>query len=390
MKNVYVISDNIISSLGFSTSENIQAIQKEEVGIAMVSDSRLSLNPLPLSLVDLQELNKQFTALLLAKGKNISTDSYSKLEKLFILSIYNSLSGLSVNPRNERVLLILSTTKGNIDLLEEQNKTKFNHKRLYLWELGRVIQDFHGFSNVPLIISNACISGLLAVLTASRFIRSGHYDHIVVAGGDLVSEFVISGFQSFQALSPDVCRPYDQNRNGLALGEACGTMVLSSQKPNAEGTMIEIKGGATTNDANHISGPSRTGEELSLAINNALAGSDLIYKDIDYISAHGTATPYNDEMESKAIALSHLMHVPLNSFKGYWGHTLGAAGVIESIAGMHALRENCLFRSAGYEIPGVSEPLNVICKTETASLETCLKTASGFGGCNAAIIYQKE
>ncbi len=390
MKNIYVIADSIISSLGFSSAENFQALKEERNGIKLVSDPMLSLTPLPLSQVDSTSLHERFTLLLQKSGKQAMADTYTRLEKLFILSIQDALSTLSFNLRNDRLLLILSTTKGNIDLLEEQYKAKVNHKRLYLWELARIVQDYFGFIHPPLIISNACISGLLALITASRYIRSGQYDHIIVAGGDIATGFVISGFQSFQALSPDICRPYDKQRNGLALGEACGTMVISNLKQELRGKIIEVSGGSTTNDANHISGPSRTGEELSMAINIAINESGLQPANVDYISAHGTATPYNDEMESKALALSHLIGVPVNSFKGYWGHTLGAAGIIESVAAIQSLSENYLYRSAGFETSGVPEPIEVIAQARKADLNSCLKTASGFGGCNAAIIYQKR
>ena len=112
--------------------------------------------------------------------------------------------------------------------------------------------------------------------------------------------------------------------------------------------------------------------------------------EIDYISVHGTATPFNDEMESKALELSGLSQVPVNSFKGYWGHTLGAAGIIESIASISSLKNNILFRSAGFETLGVPVALNVITANQPAKINICLKTASGFGGCNAAILYQKD
>jgi len=241
-----------------------------------------------------------------------------------------------------------------------------------------------------LIISNACISGIVAMMTASRFMQSGAYDHAVVTGGDIASEFVISGFQSFQSLSLTACKPFDLNRTGLSLGEGCGTMVISVHKPGSAGAAIRVTGAATSNDANHISGPSRTGEELSSAINSAIKQADLTAKDISYISAHGTATLFNDEMESKAIELSGLGHVPVNSLKGYWGHTLGAAGIIESAASVAAMKKNMLFRSAGFETPGVPGSINVISNQQQAEVNTVLKTASGFGGCNAAIIYQKD
>ncbi|MEI7664184.1 MAG: beta-ketoacyl synthase N-terminal-like domain-containing protein, partial [Bacteroidota bacterium] len=215
------------------------------------------------------------------------------------------------------------------------------------------------------------------------------YEHAVVTGGDITSEFVIAGFQSFQAVSPDPCKPFDVNRSGLSLGEGCGTMVLSGIPGVSAGTQIRITGAATSNDANHISGPSRTGRELSDAINLAIQEASLEPADIDYISAHGTATSFNDEMESKAFELSGLSAAPVNSFKGYWGHTLGGAGLIESVAAVSSMHDNTLYPSAGFDSTGVSVPLNVITRIQSISVDSCLKTASGFGGCNAAITFQK-
>ena len=151
-----------------------------------------------------------------------------------------------------------------------------------------------------------------------------------------------------------------------------------------------MAGAATSNDANHISGPSRTGVELCQAIRLAISEAGRIPEEVGYISAHGTATSFNDEMESKALALCGLTNTPVNSFKGYWGHTLGAAGIIESVAAISSLRTNTLFHSAGYETSGVPEPLNVINGNRRAEPGLILKTASGFGGCNAAIVYQKD
>jgi 3-oxoacyl-[acyl-carrier-protein] synthase I len=218
-------------------------------------------------------------------------------------------------------------------------------------------------------------------------IEAGLYDHVIVAGGDLLSEFVISGFLSFQALSQEPCKPFDSERNGLSLGEGCGTIVLSNLQKRSPA--VTVSGSAITNDANHISGPSRTGEELAMAIGKALKEAGVEAGDISFISAHGTATLYNDEMESKALGIAGLSDTPVNSFKGYWGHTLGAAGVIESIATIQTLEKNRLFRSAGFEDPGVPVPLNVIRKNTDTAVQNCLKIASGFGGCNAAIVYRK-
>ena len=112
--------------------------------------------------------------------------------------------------------------------------------------------------------------------------------------------------------------------------------------------------------------------------------------EIGYISAHGTGTLYNDEMEAIAFQQTHLSTIPMNSLKGFWGHTLGAAGIIESVATLLSLKNNILISSAGFSEPGVSAPVNIIRNSESASITKALKTASGFGGCNAAAIFEKH
>ncbi|MCX6284786.1 MAG: beta-ketoacyl synthase N-terminal-like domain-containing protein [Bacteroidetes bacterium] len=389
MKTVYTISENIISSLGFTARENAESLAAGITGIKLHNELNLSAQPVPLSLVDTDRLEQNFDTILHKYRKDHKPGFYTRLEKMLILSVADALAGTSVRPGDEKVLLVLSTTKGNIDLLEDRFTAKFDHKRIYLWAVANILRDFFGFINMPLIISNACISGVLALIAASRLLRTGKYETALVTGGDIATEFVISGFQSFQALSSEPCKPFDLHRSGLSLGEGCGTIVLSSAAGEDPNNGILVMGGSVSNDANHISGPSRTGEELSMAINAAISESGTVNRDIDYISAHGTATPYNDEMESKAISLSEMNDVPVNSYKGYWGHTLGASGLMESAALILCMRTGRIFKSAGFETPGVSERINVVSKTIQKPPNTCLKIASGFGGCNAALVFQK-
>jgi 3-oxoacyl-[acyl-carrier-protein] synthase-1 len=157
----------------------------------------------------------------------------------------------------------------------------------------------------------------------------------------------------------------------------------------APGEKIIVKGGASSNDANHISGPSRTGDGLLLAIEKTLLESGIKASEIGYISGHGTATLYNDEMEAHAITEAKLQDVPMNSLKSYFGHTLGAAGIIESIIGLHSMKNNTLVGTYNYKEPGVAKPVNIIRETTSAKINNCLKTAAGFGGCNAAVLFSK-
>ncbi len=193
---------------------------------------------------------------------------------------------------------------------------------------------------------------------------------------------------SFLSLSPQACKPFDKSRDGLSLGEAAGTIVMS-KFPSEKKNEIVYRGGASANDANHISGPSRTGEGSFIAIEKAMKEAGICPEQIDHVSAHGTATPYNDEMESIAIARHELESVPLNSIKGALGHTLGAAGIIETAILLEEMRQNTMLKTIGFEESGVSRPISIIEQNTQKDINICLKMASGFGGSNAALIVAK-
>jgi 3-oxoacyl-[acyl-carrier-protein] synthase-1 len=182
--------------------------------------------------------------------------------------------------------------------------------------------------------------------------------------------------------------PFDKSRDGINLGECAATVVLTTEPSLANGERkILLNHGASTNDANHISGPSRTGLELSYAVSSVMKQSNVTAADLSFISAHGTATLYNDEMEAKAFSHASLSSTPLHSLKGNFGHTLGAAGVLESILTYQSLKEGVVLPSANFETLGVSENISVSRALTKSNKVHALKTASGFGGCNAAIIY---
>jgi 3-oxoacyl-[acyl-carrier-protein] synthase-1 len=381
MKEVFVAASSVITSLGFSLNENFEKIARHETGIKYYPDQPHIPFPFYASLIEGAEINHRFSEI-------DHTNYFTTLEKLMILSIKESLVNSTIDLSDKDTLLILSTTKGNIDVLEENTVQKFASERAYLSSLANAIQTFFKAGNNPLIICNACISGVEAIITASRFIRQDLYKNIIVCGGDIISSFTISGFQSFKALSNGPCKPYDISRDGLSLGAGAGTMVLTSEKNKvATNSLIKILGGSVTNDANHISGPSRTGEGLRAAMQNALKESKLKAEEISYISLHGTATPYNDEMEAKAVHAAGLQHTLVNSFKGAFGHTLGAAGLIESALVVSGMEKQMLLPSVGFEASGVTLPINVIKESMEQSITHAMKTASGFGGGNAAIIF---
>lgn len=380
MKSVYVVADNILSPLGRTTEENFSNVSRGQSGIQKQENKALSVQPFYAAMLEPGQLERYWN--------EDSLDTYTKFEQLLILSVQNALDRTEIDITDGRTAFIVSTTKGNIELLEQQPENA-SLSAMELFNTAKKVTAYFNYKEDPIVISNACISGLLAILTARRLILSGRYDHAVVTGADVLTQFVLSGFQSFQAVSNEPCRPFDAARKGVTLGEGAATVILTCKEAYLSANAIRVGAGAVSNDANHISGPSRTGMELSNAIQQALKGSGLMPADIGFVSAHGTATLYNDEMESKAMQLSGLLDVPVNSYKGYYGHTLGAAGLIEAIIGMHALQQNLVIPTLGFETLGVSEPVKVNRTAEQKEMKHFLKTVSGFGGCNAAMIFSK-
>lgn len=378
MTEIFIGADNIVSPLGITTAENFECLKKDISGIAKHEDRNLSDEPFQAALFK----DDSFF------GKITNADRYTRFEKLLIASITGALLNCAIPVSDKKTALIISSTKGNVNLLETEEAGATLNNRISLNTSAALVAGHFKMVNQPIIISNACISGIVAILTGMRLIQSGLYDHAVVSGADVITKFVLSGFQSFQAVSNSPCKPFDAERDGINLGEGAGTVILSSDKNYSKG--IKVSAGAVSNDANHISGPSRTGEELKLAISKSLLAAGLSAPDIDFISAHGTATLFNDEMEAKAINLAGLQTVPVNSLKGYYGHTLGAAGLIESIITMQSMRENLVIPTRGFEKTGVSQAVNVCSSLYSTNLKNCLKTASGFGGCNAAMIFSKQ
>jgi 3-oxoacyl-[acyl-carrier-protein] synthase-1 len=372
-KDVFVVGDNVLSPVGKTTLENFDQLKKNVSGVK--EQNKPTISP------------KSFFASLFNEEDVATESGRTKFEQLLINSITDALQNCDIDPADKKTILIISSTKGNISLLETEEHTPELEKRIALSTSAKLVAEHFGFVSTPIIISNACISGVVGIVTGMRLLRTGQYENAVVAGADVISSFILSGFESFQALSPQVCRPFDKSRDGLNLGEGAASIILSTNKRYAQN--IQVLGGSVSNDANHISGPSRTGKELSFAIDQSLKEADLSVNEIDFISAHGTATPYNDEMEAKAINLSGLQSVPLNSLKGYYGHTLGAAGLIESIISIQSLKERLLLPTSGYDESGVTQAVNVISKSQSIQAKNFLKTASGFGGCNAAVVFGK-
>ena len=367
-----ILGTNIISSLGFTTDENFDAVKQGISGIKHYDAKTYDLpEAFMASLINKEKLNDEFA--LFSSIKN-----YSNLEKAAIISIIYANNEAKIDLSSERTIFVLSTTRENVDFLNNKNDN-----RKFLWHTADLIINFFENKNTPIIVCNACISGAAAQIAAMRALQSGKYDNTVVIGVDLLSKFIIAGFQALKALSQEHCKPFDKKRVGLNLGEASSTIIFS----NKGHKRIRLMAGAIRNDSNHISAPSRTAEGAYRALRNILHNIDI--EKISFVNAHGTATLYNDAMETVAINRAGLADVPVNSLKAYFGHTLGASGVLESIISIMALREKMVLKSMNFKEQEFENPINISTENHTSEKIYFVKMLSGLGGVNAALLFFK-
>lgn len=291
--------------------------------------------------------------------------------------------------------IILGTVLGDI-LSEEDAWSRRERASLAATRLSSGAENLakrYALGGPVTTISTACASGTDSIGMALRLIQTGAADLMVAGGGDTLSEFAFSGFNSLGAMTRDVVRPFDGNRTGLALGEGAAFLLLEEEgHARRRGARIycSVAGYASAADANHLTGPDRQGRGLARAITEALAEAGL--ESVDYINAHGTATPYNDLMETKAyksVFGAQAAQIPVSSIKSMIGHSFGAAGAIEAVATIMAIERSVL-----------PPTINFVTKDPECDLDYCPNTArvkhirsamtvsSGFGGQNSAIIFR--
>ncbi|MBF0568091.1 MAG: beta-ketoacyl-[acyl-carrier-protein] synthase family protein [Nitrospirae bacterium] len=243
-------------------------------------------------------------------------------------------------------------------------------------------------------ISTACASGTDAVGIAARSIATGEAEVVIAGGIDVLSDFALAGFNLLQALTEDKVRPFDKKRTGLALGEGAAFLVLEAERHAlARGAKCygRVLGYASRADASHLTAPHREGRGLASAITAALSQSGLRQYDINYINAHGTATVYNDLMETKAIklALGEAAYTTyVSSTKSMLGHAFGASGVIEALCALMAINTGVIPPTINYRYPDPQCDLNYVPNTAKATpVGAAMSLSAGFGGQNAAVIF---
>lgn len=359
----YIIADNIISPLGETSEENYLSVKAGRSGIRAYEPGTCNIP-------------EGFYASLL----------FEDFETLALKSAQKAIANARLELKGKRTAFILSSTKGNIE------------ENISLADSAQRIASLLGIDTKPIVVCNACISGLSALILGNRLIDSGLYDAAIVCGCDTPRQFILSGFQSLKALSPEPCRPFDMERMGLNLGEAAATLILS--KNPIQGNSWRMGDGFIRNDAFHISTPSKTADGLYLSLQRTLESFkkevSSACEQIDqkahlaFINAHGTATLFNDQMESVAIGRAGLSDLPANAYKSFWGHTMGAAGILETIISMKAIDDNTILGAKGFSELGVSGKMNICAENRPTDKKGFIKMLSGFGGCNATIWAAKS
>ena len=359
----YIIADNIISPLGETSEENYLSVKAGRSGIRAYEPGTCNIP-------------EGFYASLL----------FEDFETLALKSAQKAIANGRLELKGKRTAFILSSTKGNIE------------ENISLADSAQRIASQLGIDAKPIVVCNACISGLSALILGNRLIDSGLYDAAIVCGCDTPQQFILSGFQSLKALSPEPCRPFDMERMGLNLGEAAATLILS--KNPIQGNSWRMGDGFIRNDAFHISTPSKTADGLYLSLQRTLESFtkeiSSTCKQIDlkehlaFINAHGTATLFNDQMESVAIGRAGLSDLPANAYKSFWGHTMGAAGILETIISMKAIDDDTILGTRGFSELGVSGKMNICAENRPTDKKGFIKMLSGFGGCNATIWAAKS
>ena len=359
MRKVVCMGESILSPLGATPAENFAAVCRGESALQRYEGIFGVHEPFVASLMD----RNRWTV----PGRTF-------FDSIVVEAARWAVEAAGIDPASPRTAFILSTIKGNIEFIDTQDVT--------LAASARRLADAFGNPNPAVVVSNACISGLAALLQGRRMLLSGGYDHVVVVGAEVQSRFIVTGFQSLKALSEAPCKPFDAARDGLNLGEAAAAVVLGFGEAG-----WELVDGAVRNDANHISGPSRTGEGSFKALRYVLRQARP--EELAFVNVHGTSTLYNDEMEAIAIDRAGLLNVPVNALKGTFGHTMGAAGILESILSMHAVDAGLVLPTRGFSERGVSRPVRVSAAAGQTDKRAFVKLLSGFGGVNGALLFRK-
>lgn len=396
-RGVAITGMGIISAIGNNVAENFASLLSSKTGISKIThiktvhENGIMVGEIPMTNDDLE------------KTLGFTPDTYSRTPLLGIIAAKEALAQAGINDiTNAKTGLISGTTVGGMDKAEEyfydyyQSDAHWNHiNGLHAGDSTQKIADALGLTkSFVTTISTACSSAANAIMLGARMIKSGELDRVIVGGSDCLSKFTINGFKTLMILSDTYNTPFDENRKGLNLGEAAAFLVLESDKvvknENKE-VLAYVKGYGNSNDAYHQTASSEHGDGAVLAMEKALKVAGIEPKDIDYINAHGTATPNNDLSEGRAIIRVFGDSIPeFSSTKPFTGHTLAVAAGVEAIYSVLAIQNNVIYPNLNFKTPMSEFKLLPQTTLKNKEINTVLSNSFGFGGNCSTLIFTKE
>lgn len=390
---VAVVGAGIVSPLGFGLIETAESLKE-------ASDCVSPVTAFPVDRCRCQSAGQVEDGPLAKADQFVPhPDRLHRVARMMILALKEALAQ---SPEFDPELTVVGTTSGGMTFGEAYYR-RLNQKQASPSRTGSLIanytpqkavmdaQEAAGFIAPCQIIANACASGTNAIGHAFECLRSGRYQRVMAGGYDAISELVFVGFDSLQASTPEQCRPFDRERTGMVLGEGAAVLLLENfENARARGARIlaEVIGYGISTDNHHLTQPNPSGSGPRQAMEGSLQSAGITASEIDYINAHGTATPFNDAAEGKAIA-ELFDRVPVSSTKGMMGHSLGAAGAIEAVISLLALQHQLLPPNVNFRQGDAALDLNIVANTARAGrVRTVLSNSFGFGGTNASVILR--
>lgn len=397
-KGVAITGMGIISAIGGNVQENYQALTEGRTGISKITQID-TIHKDEIMVGEVKATNTELEALL-----GLEQNTHSRSPMLGIIAAQEALQQAGISDINDyKTGLISSTTVGGMDKSEQyffdyfENEAHRHHiDGLHAGDSTQKIAAYLGLeASFMTTISTACSSAANAIMLGARMIKSGRLDRAIVGGTDALSKFTINGFKTLMILSDTYNTPFDDDRKGLNLGEAAAFLVLESdtivQQENRS-VLAYVTGYGNANDAFHQTASSENGDGAVMAMNKALKVAGLKAEDIDYVNAHGTATPNNDLSEGRAmIRIFGEKKVPeFSSTKAFTGHTLAVAGGVEAVYSILALQHNHIYPNLNFKTPMREFDLLPETSSKKKELSHVLSNSFGFGGNCSTLILSKE
>ncbi len=395
MKRVFITGMGVISAIGNTVTENHSALKNGVCGITMVPDPASGFIRVPLAAVSLHDE-------LLREKLQVYDPAVTRTTLLALHAFREAVqdAGLTAEDLNsDRTALIGGTTVGGMcqadELYRDVSQRYTASPFLSSYDCSSVfifLQELYRMEGIVDTINTACSSAANAIGYGARLIRSGLAKKAIVGGADSLSKFTISGFNALHILSPEICRPFDRDRQGLNLGEGAAFLVLEGEEDITRRKKVyaEVKGYHNASDAFHTTSLSADGIGPYLAMQGALMAAGLNAGEVDFINAHGTATENNDESESKAMIRVFGEPPPFISTKSNTGHTLGAAAAVEAVYSLLSLAHQEIYPSLHFSevIPGTD--LEPVTGYRRSPLRHVMSNSFGFGGNCVSLIFSKS